>query len=225
MPDASDKFKVRCRLYSKIVQDLRLKSSKSATVVSNVIRATEKEDLSIKLENVLFSVIIDESTDNSRTQNLCIVVRSYDAEQGKITSRFWELYQIFNEEDKSCEASAQHILKMLMIEKSFEKYSVPLTNIIGFESEGCNSMIGDKNLVRTRFEQRCPGIYMMKYLCHSLHPCASNACSELPTECEKLPQLVYNHFSVSSKRQYAYKGIQFILDLKQHKILQPAQTR
>ncbi|XP_026475949.1 uncharacterized protein LOC113381200 [Ctenocephalides felis] len=203
--------------------DLRLKSSKSAAVVSNVIGATEKEDLSIKIRNVLFSVLNDESTDISRTQNLCIIVRFYDAEPGKITSRFWVLYQIFNEEDKSSEASAKHIFNC--VEKSFQKYSVPLTNIIGFGSDGCDTMMGDKNSVRTRFEQRCPGIYIMKCLCHSLHLCASNACSELPPECEKLPQLVHNHFSVSSKRQYAYKRIQSILDLKQHKVLQPAQTR
>ncbi|CAD6235984.1 GSCOCG00012450001-RA-CDS [Cotesia congregata] len=71
-------------------------------------------------------------------------------------------------------------------------------------------MMGDKNSVRTRFEQSCPGIYIMKCLCHSLHLCASNACSELPAECEKLPHL---------------KEIQSILALKAHKILRPAQTR
>lgn len=67
---------------SKILQDMRLKSSKSAAVVMNVIGATEKQDLAMKLKNVLFIVLIDESTDISKTQNLCIVVRFYDSEQG-----------------------------------------------------------------------------------------------------------------------------------------------
>lgn len=37
--------------------------------------------------------------------------------------------------------------------------------------------------------------------------------------------MIYNHFSSSSKRQYAFKGIQSILDLQNYKILRPLQTR
>lgn len=141
----------------------------------NVIGQTEKEDLAMKLKNVLFSVMIDESTDISQTQNLCIIVRFYDSIQGKITSCFWELYQIFNNVDNSNEASAEHIYNC--VKKSFDKYLVPFSNIIGFGSDGCNAMVGEKNSVRTRFEQDCPGIYIMKCICHSLHLCASNVCA------------------------------------------------
>ncbi|XP_072946951.1 uncharacterized protein [Epargyreus clarus] len=86
-------------------------------------------------------------------------------------------------------------------------------------------MMGSKNSVASRFLQYCPGIYIFKCICHSLHLCASEACKELPRGCEALARNIYNEFSNSAKRQYHFQEFQTFLDIKVHKILRPSQTR
>ncbi|XP_047505901.1 uncharacterized protein LOC125050238 [Pieris napi] len=97
--------------------------------------------------------------------------------------------------------------------------------MIGFGSDGCNTMMGCRNSVSSRFRQLCPGIIVLKCLCHSLHLCASDACKELPHDAEKLTRLIYNYFKNSNKRQAELKEFQVFTDTNIHKILRPAQTR
>lgn len=88
-------------------------------------------------------------------------------------------------------------------------------------------MMGEHNSVSSPFRQQCPGIFVMKCICHSAHLCASEACTALPRRCEDLPRDIFNHFRCSSKRQSEF--VQFVefqlLNLKPHKLLHPCQTR
>ncbi|CAB3223225.1 unnamed protein product [Arctia plantaginis] len=86
-------------------------------------------------------------------------------------------------------------------------------------------MMGIRNSVSSRFRQSCPGIVIIKCICHSLHLCASDAAKEIPSECEQLARDVYNHFKSSSKRQSQFKAFQNFVEVDVHKILRPAQTR
>lgn len=56
---------------------------------------------------------------------------------------------------------------------SFKKKSIPLQNIIGFASDGCNTMFGPWNSVASRFKEDFPGVMVQKCICHSLALCAS----------------------------------------------------
>lgn len=95
--------------------------------------------------------------------------RLYDSDEGKIVSRFWKLQQIFEREtndsgmDVSTAASssqeiiaqaatAEHLFKC--IENSFDKYNINFKNVIGFASDGCNTMMGINNSVASRFRDR-----------------------------------------------------------------------
>nr|CAH7717430.1 unnamed protein product [Callosobruchus chinensis] len=65
----------------------------------------------------------------------------------------------------------------------------------------------------------------MKCICHSLALCASNACSKLPSEAEKLVRDIFTYMQYSFKRFTEFKEFQIFLNLKPHKLLQPSQTR
>lgn len=149
--------------------------------------------------------------------------RYYDADEGKVLSRFWELIQIFDEKSASSIASAEHIYNC--IKKSLEAENISLENVIGFGSDGCNTMMGAHNSVASRFQASCPNLYVFKCICHSLHLCASEACKALPRNCEDLARNVYHFFKASAKRQHELVRFQKILDIEVHKILHPAQTR
>lgn len=149
--------------------------------------------------------MIDESTDIGAVKTMCVVVRYYCALKRHIVSRFWNLIQIHGKENSApvATATAQHLFETVI--KSFEENSIPIENIIGFGSDGCNTMMGCHNSVSNRFRAKCPGIIALKCVCHSLHLCASDACKQLPAECEKLTRDIYNYFATSSKIQSLLK--------------------
>lgn len=156
-------------------------------------------------------------------KTVCVVIRYYDSVTGKIVSRFWDLIQLFDSSSEDYTANAEHLFNI--VKQSFEKYEVPLDNIIGFASDGCSTMMGCHNSMSTRFRQHCPGITVIKCVCHSLHLCANDACKRLPQECEKLGRAIYNFFKLSSKRQSEFKDFQIFTETDVHKLLRPAQTR
>lgn len=60
-----------------------------------------------------------------------------------------------------------------------ETHGVPMNNIIGFDSDGCNAMIKERNTVMSWFKKACPGIFISKCICYSLHLCTSEEANEL----------------------------------------------
>lgn len=211
---------------SKIANGINLKRTKVTGVVNNVIGFHEKSRMATILQTTKFSILTDESTDISTVKTACVIVRYYDAYSGKIVSRFWDLVQVFLVSDSQCVdkgATAEHLFKILI--ESFEKYDIRSVNIIGFGSDGCNTMMGKTNSVMSRIKELCPGITIMKCICHSLHLCASEACKMIPRSCEDMARNVYNYFKNSSKRQAQLAQFQKFFDLNVHKMLHPSQTR
>lgn len=125
--------------------------------------------------------------------------------------------------DKQPAATAEHLFNCLI--ETLNRFSIPLDNIIGFGSDGCNVMMGSKNSVATRFRELCPGIFILKCICHSAHLCASEACKKLPRSCEDITRNIFNFLHSSAKRQSTLKQFQLFMDLKPKKILHPSQTR
>lgn len=79
---------------SKICQKLKLKRTKATNIIKNVIAPSEREVLTAKLNQTKFSVMMDESTDIACESIICVVVRFYDQDHGKIVSRFWDLIRV-----------------------------------------------------------------------------------------------------------------------------------
>lgn len=163
----------------------------------------------------------DESTDISSDKSTCIVVRYFDYSSNKIVSAFYDLVDLFKEGVEN--ATAQVIYDAII--NSFVSNGIPLDNIIGFGSDGCNTMMGNHNSVKSRFEHDCPGIYIAKCVCHSMAICANEATKMLPRRCEDLAKEIYGFFKNSAKRKAIFLQFQKLFNLKEHKILRLAQTR
>ncbi|XP_038221451.1 uncharacterized protein LOC119839286 [Zerene cesonia] len=211
---------------SKIAADIRLKRTKCTSIVKNVIGDGHKKDLEKILRESKFSVLVDESTDISAVKTMCIVVRLFDPQTSKITSLLWELRPLFEKYDfdaANLGATGEAIYDSIV--KSFQDRNVPLSNIIGFVSDGASVIMGKHNSVASRFKESNPGIIIFKCICHSLHLCASEACKKLPRRCEDLARNVYGFFKNSSKRQAEFVEFQAFTNTLVHKILHPSQTR
>lgn len=82
----------------------------------------------------------------------------------------------------------------------FECDGVPMSNLLGFGSDGASVMLGCNNSVTTKLKEVQPSLYNIHCLCHVSHLCASYAMKSLPSLLEELAQDVYAHFHLSAKR-------------------------
>ncbi|KAJ8960692.1 hypothetical protein NQ314_006032 [Rhamnusium bicolor] len=179
---------------SKIAKDLAVRRTKSKAIITNVI--SHKNDLSAILKTTKFSVLTDESTDTAASKSACIVVKYFNEHFGKVMTSLWEVTSVFDEKGDpqflESQGTAEHLFSQIMT--AFDKYNIPPTNIIGFGSDGCNVMMGEYNSVSSRFKELCPGIFILKCICHSLHLCSSQACKSLPRATEDLARNIYTFF-------------------------------
>lgn len=208
---------------SKIAENLTLGRTKLTSIVKNVIAPCERETLSQKLSQRSFSILIDETTDIGTVSTLCIVVRYFDEEKKQIISQFFKLLNVFDEVTGNTAATAENLYKMLI--SAFTSHNVPLENIIGFGSDGCNTMMGAHNSVASRLRENFEGIVINKCVCHSLHLVVSQACKVIPRICEDMARDIYNFFKNSAKRQTELKEFQHFCEVEPHKILKTSQTR
>ena len=179
---------------SKIAWSISLKRTKATAVVTNVIGESHKEAPAKKLQKCKFSVMCDESTDIGSVKTSCVVVRFFDVDLLSVESMFWELYDIYNADDPgSVERGATGKSLYGGMMKTFKDHDVPVKNMIGFDADSCSVMMGVNNLVSSHFQSDCPGLIVMKCICHLAHLCAS-----LPRRCEDLAREVYNFFICSS---------------------------
>jgi len=113
-----------------------------------------------------------------------------------------------------------------VIKNFFIENQIPYqTNMIGFASDGANSMMGLNNSLKPLLQKDIPKLFVMKCVCHSLALCANYACTKLPVEVETLIRDIYNFMHQSYKRQTEFQEFQIFYDLKPNKFLQPSQTR
>lgn len=201
---------------------MHLKRKKTTAIASNVIGASARDELVRNLQKSKFSILSDESTDIASKKSTCVLVRFYNPKAKKITSSFLGLVDLFRDNEEAL-ASAEVIYERIV--SIFVKNSIPMANCIGFGSDGCNTMMGAHNSVMTRFQEACPGIYISKCICHSLHICASNAAKCLPRRCEDLVKDVYNFLKQSAKRKTVFSKFQELASVPIHQMLHPAQTR
>ena len=209
---------------STIAKELKMKRTKCQKVCVNVMAHSHKQGLINILKQNKFSILVDESTDISTSQNLCIMVRV--VEGNAVVTKFWDLVPLFSSEDLSKAnegATAARLFSEIM--KTFTENGVPISNIIGFGSDGCSTMMGPSNSVSSRLKELCPGIFIMKCVCHSAHICASEACKQLPHDVEQLAHDVHNTFKNSSKRLAQFVEFQEFAGAQKLRILLPSRTR
>lgn len=83
-----------------------------------------------------------------------------------------------NPDDANKRVTAVYIYTEVV--NSFRSSNVPLKNIIGFASDGCNTMMGSWNSVSSNFRGDLPGVFIQKCTCHSIALVASESCKTLP---------------------------------------------
>lgn len=163
-----------------------------------------------------FSLLCDESTDRTCVKQLAVVVRLVN-EKIEVEDTIFSLVEV-------TDCTAQGIYDI--ITKQLCVLDIPYKqNLVGFAADGANVMMGSTNSVKTRIESDCPNIFTIKCISHSLHLCASSACTKLPDYLEKLIRNISAYFNSSPKRTNELKAYQELWELNPNKMLHPSATR
>lgn len=143
---------------SKVAKNLNMGRTKITSIVKNAMGPHFKDKLVKKLLKSKFSIMVDETTDISSEKTMCIIVRYYDNEERQIVSRFLDLVNIYSDHTVNTVSqggTAENLFNCIVI--TLDKYKIPKENVIGFASDGCNTMMGAHNSVASRFKDVFPG--------------------------------------------------------------------
>ncbi|KAL3877950.1 hypothetical protein ACJMK2_035591 [Sinanodonta woodiana] len=110
------------------------------------------------------------------------------------------------------------------IDAIFTSLNIPWSNCIGFASDNSNVMVGKKNSVITRIQQRNPNIFSIGCICHLAILCAKDGIKQLTMPVDDLMVDIYYHFEHSSKRRKTYKEFQLFTEVDDLDILNHCQT-
>ncbi|KAJ8878727.1 hypothetical protein PR048_019313 [Dryococelus australis] len=151
-----------------------------------------------------FSILVDEAS--AGIEHLCVVVRTVGRDF-KVLEDFFSLTEL---------VSATADVLFDVVQKSFQEGGIELQdNLLGMAGDGVNVIMGANNSLSSCLKEVVHGLFIMKYICHSFHVCASKASQKLPNFIEQLTLT-----SVAVLKEY-----QHYMNSKIHKILHPAQTR
>ena len=93
-----------CVTDSDIVKDLKLCRWRTKRIVCDVIAPESKARLREILQSNKFSIIVDESTDITVNESLCVIVRYFDQDLKRFEEVCWDLIKVYKHEDSCCDA-------------------------------------------------------------------------------------------------------------------------
>lgn len=205
-----------CANFPEATKNIKMKRTKCAAVIKNVIGEFSFSNLIKKLQKCKFSMMIDESTDNSCVKNLAIIARFTECNL-EVHDNFLALIPV-------ADATASNIYQIIV--NFFQTNQVDYkSQLIGFSADGANTMTGSNHSVQTLLKNDIPHLAVLKCICHSLALCASNACLRLPRVCEDLLRDIHTYFQYSFKRKKEYEEFQHFVEVRPHKMLYNSQTR
>ncbi|KAJ8930181.1 hypothetical protein NQ314_017045, partial [Rhamnusium bicolor] len=121
---------------STIAKGINLHRTKATTILKNVLGNSFLEDINDTLgaEGNFFSLVMDETTDQSTIKQCCFTAIMYNNENNKVETVFLDMVEV-----ESGTASGLHECLKDMLKKKH----IPINNMVGFSSDTTNVMAGD----------------------------------------------------------------------------------
>jgi hypothetical protein len=203
---------------SDILRKIHCRRTKCAAVITKVLSPCMREDLIADIGESYYSLVIDESTDNTLVKCLALVIRYFSETKKRMISTFYRLVPV---DDGKSKTITDQILKCLQEDK------LPVGKLVGIGADGASAMVGTVNSVATRLKFVVPHLVVVRCVCHSLHLAASAATKVLPKCLDFLVRETYNWFKNSTNRKQDYGAIYRCLndDANPLKIPKIADTR
>jgi hypothetical protein len=160
-----------------------------------------------------YSIIIDESTDISSTQELALIIRYFDKTSVAPRTEIMALIKMTNGDAsyiKSC---------ILMLLKS---WGLSLPHLVGIATDGAAVMVGEENGVAAKLTEYCPFLVANHCIAHRLNLAYKSTENIMIREFEQVDDLVhgvYKYFKNSSKKLMDLERFAKLRKRKIYKIL------
>jgi len=159
------------------LKNVRLGKQKATNIVRQALGFNYLKEMVSLLRRNFFSIIIDETTDQSTKKQLAILANFFNVE--KFEMEYW-LVDMLETDD----GTALGIYSKL--KEAFDDLHIPMTHIIGYSSDTTNVMFGQHNSVAQLLKSDFNFIQVVKCSCHLIHLVSSYAALKLPKSVEDL---------------------------------------
>ena len=191
---------------SELLNGVKIHRTKCTALILNVIAPCLLEDLITDIGNEKYSLVVDESTAVDCTKMMCVMIKYFSKSEKKINLRFYRLLEIEAGDAATLAGTLQTQLT---------SDNLPLKNLIGIGVDGANVMVGQHNSFSTILRATTNNeLVTIKCVCHSLHLVAEHSFKLLPKHLDFLIKESHNWFSLSSKRQIAYRNLYKVMNKK-----------
>ena len=168
------------------------------------------------LASPFVSVLIDESTDISTSQNLIIYIIYLKNGRPKVT--FVGLLKV---------PAATAAVLVEVLTDFFESNGLPIDNVIAFCSDGASVMTGCDNGVGVRLQRSNPFLECIHCIAHRLALCCSDTADDMdyPEVAESLVNQISSYFNRSGKRTQELGAVAKEFQIGRTKIVKSGKTR
>lgn len=159
-----------------------------------------------------FAILCDEGNDNE-DKNFAILVNLWDQNLRKPVTHFLDM--------PVCNTGTGEKLFNL-IDESLKSRNIPWSNVVAFESDTTNVMIGRHNSVLSRVKDVQPEVFSQGCVCHLANLCLLAGVQTLPIDVDDFFVDLYYYFDKSAKRKEEFHEFTGVKELK---IIKHCKTR
>lgn len=200
---------------SQVAKAFRCAATKTTCIVKGALSPYFFEAVVTLCRENPFSILCDEGSDTDR-HNFAILVRMWDDKLRKPVTRFLDM-PICNAGDA---ASLFELLDSVL-----ERQAIPWCNVVGFESDTANVMIGKHNSVLSRVKTKQPRVFSQGCVCHLANLCLLQGIKCLPIDIDDFFVDLFYYFDKSFKRKEKLCEFQDFTGTQQLKVLKHCKTR
>ena len=200
---------------SQIAKAFKSGHTKTMCVVTGALAPHFSEPVFSLCRENPFSILCDEGNDKD-DKNFAILVRMWDDKLGKPMTRLLDM--------PVCNiGTAENLFEA--ISKALEERKIPWSNVVGFESDTTNMMIGKHNSVLSRVKVKQPNVFSQGCVCHLSNLCLLAGVKALPVDTDDFFVDLFYYFDKSAKRKEEFREFQEFIGAKELKIIKHCKTR
>ncbi|XP_077417139.1 protein FAM200B-like [Vanacampus margaritifer] len=199
---------------SQTAKEFACRRTKATMIVKESLARGYTQDVIQYCRTHPFTLMIDESNDRTTKKRLVVLAHFFDGEN--TNTRLLDLPEL---------ASGTAASIFAVIDNILQENDIPWSNIVGFASDNCNTMVGKKNSVLSRIKEKNGAVFSVGCICHLGNLCVKDGLKTLPVNIDDLLVDIFYFFKNSSKRIEDFKEFQDFTNSEQEKILKHCPTR
>ncbi|XP_077423442.1 zinc finger protein 862-like isoform X2 [Vanacampus margaritifer] len=199
---------------SQTAKEFACRRTKATMIVKESLARGYTQDVIQYCRTHPFTLMIDESNDRTTKKRLVVLAHFFDGEN--TNTRLLDLPEL---------ASGTAASIFAVIDNILQENDIPWSNVVGFASDNCNTMVGKKNSVLSRIKEKNGAVFSVGCICHLGNLCVKDGLKTLPVNIDDLLVDIFYFFKNSSKRIEDFKEFQDFTNSEQEKILKHCPTR